>query len=130
MSSRDKILGKDGKYLKVYLRQEEIALAYAALTWMAADLDSVASLSEPGEMLPEQIPADVFKFWLPLITSVQESLIVQSIADCDERKDTGGKKRMEQTIDDMSNRLEKTQMLKIQVIAACYDQASKRFPLG
>ena len=125
MGIRDEVLGKQGGLLKVFLRPEEIALIGCALTWVKADLVSAdKEAGELGKKLREQVPAGVFKHWLPVIDWTQKSLIEQSIADCDERKDQEGKKRWKQALTDMTDDLLTTQQFRHLVLATFYASGS------
>ena len=119
-TTRQQSLGGDGA-ITVHLRPEEVALISSALTWMKADIEVAdKEVSGLNRQLRQPIPPETFSYWKPLIDHTQESLIVQSFSDCDERGDAEAKLRLSESIERMSEGILVTQQAKHMVLAAFY----------
>lgn len=113
MDTREKMARSHGR-LKLFLKPEEVALLLDALAWVREDLVIAGkhfSQVENGVMksVLEKIPRDIFERYDEIIETTRGSLLVHSVADCDERESPESRDYLAKIIE---RRREGSQMLR------------------
>ena len=99
MNAREQSARDQGR-IKLFLDSEEVALLLASLALLKSEL-SIADEQLPSLKIIEarmRIPQGLFSSLDPVIDSISNGLMAQSVADFDERGDVEGSERFHQTI--------------------------------
>ena len=99
MNAREQSARDQGR-IKLFLDSEEVALLLASLALLKSEL-SIADEQLPSLKIIEarmRIPQGLFSSLDPVIDSISNGLMAQSVADFEERGDTEGSERFHQTI--------------------------------
>ena len=99
MNAREQSARDQGR-IKLFLDSEEVALLLASLALLKSEL-SIADEQLPSLKIIEarmRIPQGLFSSLDPVIESISNGLMAQSVADFDERGDVEGSERFHQTI--------------------------------
>ena len=99
MNAREQSARDQGR-IQLFLDSEEVALLLASLALLKSEL-SIADEQLPSLKIVEarmRIPQGLFSSLDPVIDSISNGLMAQSVADFEERGDTEGSERFHQTI--------------------------------
>jgi len=99
MKAREQLAREQGR-IQLFLDSGEVALLLASLALLKSEL-SIADEQLPSLKIVEarmRIPQGLFSSLDPVIDSISNGLIAQSVADFEERGDTEGSERFHQTI--------------------------------
>lgn len=99
MNAREQAARDQGR-IKLFLDSGEVALLLASLALLKSEL-SIADEQLPSLKIVEarmRIPQGLFSSLDPVIDSISNGLMAQSVADFEERGDTEGSERFHQTI--------------------------------
>ena len=99
MNAREQSAREQGR-IKIFLDPGEVALLLASLALLKSEL-SIADEQLPSLKIVEarmRIPQGLFSSLDPVIESISNGLMAQSVADFDERGDVEGSERFHQTI--------------------------------
>ena len=99
MNAREQSAREQGR-IKLFLDPGEVALLLASLALLKSEL-SIADEQLPSLKIAEarmRIPKGLFSSLDPVIDSISNGLMAQSVADFEEQGDTEGSERFHQTI--------------------------------
>ena len=99
MNAREQTARDQGR-IQLFLDSEEVALLLASLALLKSEL-SIADEQLPSLKIVEarmRIPQGLFSSLDPVIDSISNGLMAQSVADFEERGDAEGSERFHQTI--------------------------------
>ncbi|MCH7787668.1 MAG: hypothetical protein IIC22_09170 [Chloroflexi bacterium] len=99
MNAREQSAREQGR-IKIFLDPGEVALLLASLALLKSEL-SIADEQLPSLKIVEarmRIPQGLFSSLDPVIDSISNGLMAQSVADFEERGDVEGSERFHQTI--------------------------------
>ena len=99
MKAREQLAREQGR-IQLFLDSGEVALLLASLALLKSEL-SIADEQLPSLKIVEarmRIPQGLFSSLDPVIDSISNGLMAQSVADFEERGDTEGSERFHQTI--------------------------------